>query len=728
MLTFAILILGGSGIISQIILLRELIITFSGNELSIAIILANWVILEAFGSYLFGRLTERRRPEGTFFILTLFFSVSLPLVLYLARIIKSVISPIPGVGLDLFSIFLTTLVILIPISLIHGGLFATVCKLYSDWKRIKGSAAGRVYYIETGGTIIGGLITSFLLIPIFPSIVIGLLVAIINLVVLFFLFPRHRLLTFVVGFFLPYLFSLNQASIRKRFFDQEVILYKDSYYSNIAVTRMAEQKTYYSNGVPIFTTPYPDITFVEEYVHLPMTFKEDINNLLIISGGVGGIIREFLKYRPEVIDYVELDPLIITVAKRFADSLTRKELEDPVVKIHHIDGRLFLKKTEKTYDLIMIGVSPPSDLQINRLYTIEFFKVVRRRMEEDGILILYLPGSLTYLSKEMKQINRSIIQTLKQVFNYVHVIPGDINIIIASEGIRFSHFSINDLIERFKAKRIKTRLISTGHIRYRFSPLYQDWFWAEIGKTESSLNRDFNPMAMLYTLRYWSAARARIIERWFDVVEGSGKKILLIIGIIISGLIVLNFISKLIKEKTAVITAIGATGFSGMIFQLVVIFGFQILFGYVYYMISLLITGMMGGMALGSILATRRVEKRTDVIQDLFYSDVAIIILSLSMLKFISSISLEIIFIFLALISGLLVGFQFPLGNYILLKERSRVGAVAGSLYAIDLVGGWLGGLFGGILLLPVLGLSYTLFMVCLVKLLTATFLILARR
>lgn len=45
----AIVIMGLSGLVAEIMLLRELLIVFSGNELSIGVILANWLILEACG-------------------------------------------------------------------------------------------------------------------------------------------------------------------------------------------------------------------------------------------------------------------------------------------------------------------------------------------------------------------------------------------------------------------------------------------------------------------------------------------------------------------------------------------------------------------------------------------------------------------------------------------------------------------------------------------------------
>ena len=55
----AVITMGFSGLVAQILLLREFLIIFSGNEFSIGVILANWLILEAFGAYYLGRKVEK---------------------------------------------------------------------------------------------------------------------------------------------------------------------------------------------------------------------------------------------------------------------------------------------------------------------------------------------------------------------------------------------------------------------------------------------------------------------------------------------------------------------------------------------------------------------------------------------------------------------------------------------------------------------------------------------
>ena len=72
----ALLLMGFSGIVAQVLLLRELLIVFSGNELTIGVILANWLIIEAAGSFLLGRyISSVKRGTEAFIIVQTFFSL-----------------------------------------------------------------------------------------------------------------------------------------------------------------------------------------------------------------------------------------------------------------------------------------------------------------------------------------------------------------------------------------------------------------------------------------------------------------------------------------------------------------------------------------------------------------------------------------------------------------------------------------------------------------------------
>ncbi len=73
----------------------------------------------------------------------------------------------------------------------------------------------------------------------------------------------------------------------------------------------------------------------------------------------------------------------------------------------------------------------------------------------------------------------------------------------------------------------------------------------------------------------------------------------------------------------------------------------------------------------------------------------------------------------MSFLSGAWIGLQFPLATRIYLgahEKRGTLGHTAGLLYGADLLGGFLGGLFGGILLLPILGLKQSCFMTAMIK------------
>ena len=81
----------------------------------------------------------------------------------------------------------------------------------------------------------------------------------------------------------------------------------------------------------------------------------------------------------------------------------------------------------------------------------------------------------------------------------------------------------------------------------------------------------------------------------------------------------------------------------------------------------------------------------------------------------------KILFLGLSFISGFLTGSQFPLANKLYLMRSGNLSQTAGLLYASDLLGGWLGGIVGAVVLLPVLGLTGTCITVGLLKMTSFT-------
>jgi len=226
----------------------------------------------------------------------------------------------------------------------------------------------------------------------------------------------------------------------KQWENYDLRFYGNSVYGNIAVTQRESQYTFYENGLPILTAPVPDIVLAEDLAHLPLLFQEKPQQVLVVSGGVGGVLTEILKHPVTRVDYAELDPLLITTVQRFPTSLTSAELSDPGVTIYYRDGRLVIKEKawelqahpEEQYQVILVNLPYPSTLQLNRFYTKEFFLLARQIMADDGILAMALPGSLTYMGPELRALNATLETTLRAVFPQVRPIPGDTSLFLAS--------------------------------------------------------------------------------------------------------------------------------------------------------------------------------------------------------------------------------------------------------------------------------------------------------
>jgi spermidine synthase len=748
LLKASLLIMGLSGIIAQILLLRELLVSFYGNELTLGIILANWLLLEATGSFFVGKTVEKTDKKTEIFVLLqLVFSLALPMAIYLSRTFKNILIATPGETVGFASIFVSSLLILLPVAIPHGALFTYGSKLYAQYSDEDASSIGKVYILETLGTILGGLSITFLLVQYFNSFEIALMVSLLNtLVSVFLLWPDRRPLLFTsrtvfygLSVFLTLLHTLtlftgaeriHWSSIRSQWKEMKVLHYENSVYGNIAVAQREEQFTFFTNGIPAISTPVPDMAFIEAFVHFPMLSHERPGSVLILSGGAGGLIHEILKYPVRRIDYVELDPLLFKLLNQFPTPITRSELSDPRVKIHNTDGRFFIQQIPERFDLIFIGLSAPQELQTNRFFSSQFFRIAKHKMNPDGILILTLPGSLTYLSKELKELNGCILDTLKEVYPYVKIIPGDTNLYLASSSDKLGQVTVREMVQRLEAGRIQTRLITRGYLDDRLHERWQTWFFQSMEGRTPRINSDFHPLGVFFSLSYWNALFSPYLAKFFQITENLTLQQTITVVSIFSILVALFFIKKPDASILSVPYAIFTTGLTGMIFNLAILFTFQTLYGYLYHQIGLLVAIFMMGIAAGGLFIIRRMDRLRN--KSLFFlrTELGIILFSV-LLPFLffafartlqegsMSPRFEAVFWATSFLSGLFMGLQFPLATKIYLHNSSKKGTLghaAGLIYGADLLGGFFGGLFGGVLLLPILGLKETCFLMALIK------------
>jgi len=738
--------------IIQVLLIREFILNFQGNELSLGVILANWMLLMALGSWQLGKLADRLSRRGTAFIVTqiLVAVVSLLTILF-ARSINNLVGIEPGEVVGLFHIFYCSLVVLAPLGILHGFQFALGSRILAMDSHTPAIEVGKVYICEAIGTMVGGIMFTYLLVHYLHPLEIALFVGLLSLAsALLLLKPetiawRSRekwraklliclvVLTMGVGLHSLVMGSidvLHDISARWQWTGHNLVYYQNSVYGNVSITQRGEQLNFYESGLPLFSVPDPDIAFNEEVIHFPMLHHPSPRKVLLIGGGIGGTLEQVLKHPVTEVHYAELDPLIIEAAKEYSPQPFLGALEDPRVSIKHVDGRFFVKNTRETYDVVIVVLPSPSTLQLNRLYTREFFAEVASVLEPSGIFSTTVPSSETYLSREMINLNKCLHGTLEEVFDSVLIIPGDYNILLASPGGQLLGQDTDTLCHRFDSRQLETKLLSADYIQYKLNPVRTERLLAPIlTASKVPLNRDLHPIGCYFNLALWNTMFYPDAAGFFHWVS----QMRLWWFAIPSGLLVLAALGIGWRRKVAkpgllpVAVAIITTGFAGMTFSIILLLALQTLQGYLYQMLAIIIAAFMLGVALGGAYINRimyRLKREVLALAKIEFIIIAYSIFVALLLGLIfagiarlpSFLPAEVFLSILNCAAGFLVGLEFPLANKIYLAGNERVGQVAGSLYAADLLGGCVGAILASVFLVPVLGVPHTCFVIAMLN------------
>ncbi|MCK4471643.1 MAG: hypothetical protein KAW49_07625, partial [Anaerolineae bacterium] len=432
---------------------------------------------------------------GAFALLQVLLALALPLSLYAALTVRQLVGATPGVGIGLGTMVWASFLILAPLGLVDGAMFTFGCRAFARLRDEIGSASGRVYSLEALGGIAGGLVFTYVFLPYLDTLQVVLVLTVLNIgsAVSLVALAAHgsALLRRACGPLLAllavagYLLLFQSAGLhrwlsRQQWPGYELVFCDESIYGNVAVIRQGTQHTFFTDGIPVLTVPVPDVALAEELVHLPMLFVAEPRRVLIIGGGAGGVLHEVLKHPVEQVDYAELDPLLIQAVRRFPTQLTEGELSDPRVQVHHVDGRLLIRERLASptlpYDLILVNVSYPSTLELNRFYTREFFTMSRALLSEKGLLVSRLPGSSEYLSPALRDQHATLQRTLQAVFPAVRPIPGDTTLWLASPSPAVLDLPLDALLSRWQARDIPTALNAGFHFQFKLDPRRLAWF------------------------------------------------------------------------------------------------------------------------------------------------------------------------------------------------------------------------------------------------------------
>jgi spermidine synthase len=727
----AFILMGLGALLAQILLLRELMKVFSGNELTTGIVLAAWLLWTAAGSALAGAFTDRLANKTSIFAtVQLILSVILPASFLLTRYLRPLLGIPAGEIASLSQMIAGIFLLLIPLCLCSGFLFALGCSLLGEIAGKGVRSIGHVYAYEALGAGIGGIAFSLLLIHIANPWQICLLTAAFLSFSAFLLSRQLRIIVLIwigllVGCLVLFGARLDLISQGWGWQGYRLVASKDTIYGNITVITDGPQVSFLENGVWAFTSPDPQTA--EEAIHFALLEHLQPRELLLIGGGIGGLITEVLKH-PSLrhVDYVELDPNVVSLGRTYLPPEATLALSDPRVEIIPIDGRRFVRQVKRHYDVVILHLPDPTTAQLNRCYTREFFTDVAAILHDRGVFYLSVQSSENIIGQTMARFLSSLYWTMKEVFPEVVVLPGPSTRFLGArtKGVLTSDPAI--LVQRADKRHLRVDYVrdyylfsnlSAERVRYLQSILEQ-------GKG-AGINRDLQPICYFYDIVLWSAQYSPLLKDLFLHLQGLRVEwIFFLIGAIT---IVLLWQGRR-SSSPPLLWAVAITGFSQIALEIIIILTFQIIYGYLYYTIGLIITANMIGLALGGWLITTHMKRITRPLRLLLIIQAALAFYALSCLPLILILhqgglppflahAMEAIFPFLTLVAGFLGGLHFPLANKVYLKKRKEIGRIGGLLYGVDLAGSAAGALIISVILLPLMGIAQGISLIVVINL-----------
>jgi spermidine synthase len=441
------------------------------------------------------------------------------------------------------------------------------------------------------------------------------------------------------------------------------------------------------------------------------------------------MVGEILKH-PEVtaVDCVQPDVEADAFMEKVLSPSSREILSDPRVRVRHLDPKRFMGNAGSGYDIVLLSAGEPVNAEMNRFYTVEFFAGIKSALNPGGHFSFGLPSAPDIVGPREASLLKSIHSTLKEVFSYVLVLPGEnIRFIASRDGAGVTR-DPKELIERMRARRLNLGYIRDFYLLDLFNPFRLAYIESILREgPPARINKDFEPVCYLYGLGLWGAQLHPAAGRLLGFVSG-GPVFPVLAGLCGAFLALVLVLRQRAGLSSAVVLNAGVTGAVLIIVEVTLLLVYQIMEGAVYKQMALIISLFMAGLAAGSAFFTLRLSREPDgaagafppgtgkSVRRLFivqaglaaYLGALYLLFSVFRNSLVDNLghgSLLLLFSALAFTAGLLGGAQF--------SASVATGEKAGGagLYAADLIGASAGAVAGSLFLLPALGIPKTLLM-----------------
>ena len=238
-------------------------------------------------------------------------------------------------------------------------------------------------------------------------------------------------------------FSIKKLVYRGKTKFQKVLIFDNSLYGRVFclddIVQLSERD---------------EFIYHETMVH-PLLFSHPHpQDVLVIGGGDGGVLREVLKHPVKKVDLVDIDKDVITLSKKYLKFVSRNAFSDKRVSVYNQPGEAFIKRAkEGSYDIAIVDCTNfvPGDSLSSTLYSLGFYEMMFSILRKEGMIVTLGASFLDF------PIIKTIFKRLKKVFPYVSILRftmpsyncGEYSFLAASKKINLEKVSLARLEEKF---------------------------------------------------------------------------------------------------------------------------------------------------------------------------------------------------------------------------------------------------------------------------------------
>ncbi len=374
------------------------------------------------GYYLGGKISDKNPNLNNMsliiFLSAIFIGLTFVIKVFLLIFLQSKISDIR------LSSIVASLILFSPASILLGMVSPYAAKLKLASLNTSGKTIGNLYAISTGGSIIGTFLSGFYLIPHFGTNKLLIILSIVLIVVALLLFPK-KLFKAKLLFLLFMIIAWGNFAGLNYLYQNIGFIDVDTAYNRIWIYDHSDKETgeivrtfsiNNENSSAMYLNKKSLVYEYTKYYDLAKHFYPGFKTTLMLGGAGYSYPKAFLDNYPEAtIDVVEIDPMVTELAKKYFNLKENLRLN-----IYHEDGRVYLNKTQKKYDVIF-GDAFSSHYSLP--YQLTTQEAVQKKFDilnDNGVVILNI---ISAIEGEKGKFLRAEYATYKSIFPQVYLFP-----------------------------------------------------------------------------------------------------------------------------------------------------------------------------------------------------------------------------------------------------------------------------------------------------------------